>query len=113
MIEAHVSLVSLTGAGGTGMHVAQQAAKHLKKAILELGGSDPFIVADDADLDAAAKGAVAGRFVNTGQSCIAAKRFLVLDSVAKEVTAKFVEQVRTLRVGDPLRPTTDIGPLGN
>ena len=113
LIDSPVSLVSLTGSVGTGVQVAQQAAKHLKKAILELGGSDPFIVADDADLDAAAKGAVAGRFVNTGQSCIAAKRFLVVDSVAKEFTAKFVEQVRMLRVGDPLRPTTDIGPLVN
>src|SRR2546422_675519 len=110
LIDSPVSLVSLTGSVGTGVQVAQQAAKHLKKAILELGGSDPFIVADDADLDAAAKGAVAGRFVNTGQSCIAAKRFLVVDSVAEEFTAKFVEQVRMLRVGDPLRPTPDPGP---
>ena len=113
LIDSPISLVSLTGSVGTGVQVAQQAAEHLKKAILELGGSDPFLVADDADLDAAAKGAVAGRFVNTGQSCIAAKRFLVVDSVAEEFTARFVEQVRTLRVGDPLRPTTDIGPLVN
>ncbi len=113
LIDSPVSLVSLTGSVGTGVQVAQEAAKHLKKAILELGGSDPFIVADDADLDAAAKGAVAGRFVNAGQSCIAAKRFLVVDSVAQEFTARFVEQVRALRVGDPLRPTTDIGPLVN
>jgi len=113
LIDSPVSLVSLTGSVGTGVQVAQQAAKHLKKAILELGGSDPFIVAGDADLDAAAKGAIAGRFVNTGQSCIAAKRFLVVDSVSEEFTARFVEQVRTLRVGDPLRPTTDIGPLVN
>src|SRR5437899_12272039 len=113
LIDSPISLVSLTGSVGTGVQVAQQAAKHLKKAILELGGSDPFIVADDADLDAAAKGAVAGRFVNAGQSCIAAKRFLVVDSVAQEFTARFVEQVRALRVGDPLRPTTDIGPLVN
>src|SRR5439155_1259522 len=113
LIDSPVSHVTLSRSVGPGVQRAQQAAKHLKKAILELGGSDPFIVADDADLDAAAKGAVAGRFVNTGQSCIAAKRFLVVDSVAKEFTARFVEQVRALRVGDPLRPTTDIGPLVN
>src|SRR5437867_10056540 len=113
LIDSPISLVSLTGSVGTGVQVAQQAAEHLKKAILELGGSDPFLVADDADLDAAARAAVAGRCAKPGRSCIAAKRFLVVDSVAEEFTARFVEQVRTLRVGDPLRPTTDIGPLVN
>src|SRR5216117_2109637 len=111
LIRSPVSVVSLTGSVGTGARVAREAARDLKKVILELGGSDPFIVAADADLDAAAKGAVAGRFVNGGQSCIAAKRFFVVDSVAKEFLAKFAENMRRLRMGDPLDPSTDIGPL--
>jgi acyl-CoA reductase-like NAD-dependent aldehyde dehydrogenase len=113
LIRAPVSVVSVTGSVGTGIAVAREAARDLKKAVLELGGSDPFIVAEDADLDAAAKGAVAGRFVNGGQSCIAAKRFFVVDSVAPEFLRKFAENVRKLRIGDPLEPSTDIGPLVN
>src|SRR2546425_6432137 len=111
IIRAPVSVVSLTGSVATGAQVAREASRDLKKVILELGGSDPFIVARDADLDVAAKGAVAGRFVNGGQSCIAAKRFFVVDSAAKEFLAKFAERVKRLRVGDPLDPTTDVGPL--
>ncbi len=113
LIRSPVSLVSLTGSVGTGIAVAREAARNLKKAILELGGSDPFIVAEDADLDLAAKGAVAGRFVNTGQSCIAAKRFFVVDSVAEEFLEKFAAGIRKLKVGDPLDPSTDIGPMVN
>src|SRR5207247_3219541 len=97
----------------TGIAVAPDASKDVKKVVLELGASDPFIVADDADLDAAAKGAVAGRFINNGQSCIAAKRFFVVDSVADDFLAKFSERMRNLKVGDPLDPSTDIGPLLN
>ena len=111
LIRSPVSVVSLTGSVGTGVAVAREASKDLKKVILELGGSDPFIVAEDADLDAAAKGAIAGRFINCGQSCIAAKRFFVVDPVADEFVAKFAENMRKLRVGDPLDPSTDIGPL--
>ena len=81
--------------------------------VLELGGSDPFIVAEDADLDVAATGAVAGRFVNCGQSCIAAKRFFVVDSVADDFIEKFAERMKALQIGDPLDPATDIGPLVN
>src|SRR5213594_1040038 len=113
LIRSPVSVVSLTGSVGTGAQVAREASKDLKKVVLELGGSDPFIVAEDADLDAAAKGAVAGRFVNGGQSCIAAKRFFVVDSVADDFLAKFSERMRNLKVGDPLDPSTDIGPLVN
>src|SRR6266852_1178433 len=113
LIRSPVSLVSLTGSVGTGIAVAREAARNLKKAILELGGSDPFIVAEDADLDLAAKGAVAGRFINTGQSCIAAKRFFVVDSVAEEFLEKFAAGIRKLKVGDPLDPSTDIGPMVN
>src|SRR2546425_621549 len=111
LIHSPVSVVSLTGSVRTGVYVAREASKDLKKVVLELGGSDPFIVAGDADLDAAAKGAVAGRFVNGGQSCIAAKRFFVVDSAANEFVAKFAERMKRLRVGDPLDPTTDVGPL--
>src|SRR5213080_3482799 len=113
LIRSPVSVVSLTGSVQTGIAVAREASKDVKKVVLELGGSDPFIVAEDADLDAAAKGAVAGRFINNGQSCIAAKRFFVVDSVADDFLAKFAERVRNLKVGDPLDPSTDIGPLVN
>src|SRR5437867_8932970 len=113
LIHSPVSVVSLTGSVRTGVYVAREASKDLKKVVLELGGSDPFIVAEDADLDAAAKGAVAGRFINNGQSCIAAKRFFVVDSVADDFLAKFAERMRNLKVGDPLDPSTDIGPLVN
>src|SRR2546426_1633544 len=111
LIHAPVSVVSLTGSVRTGVYVAREASKDLKKVVLELGGSDPFIVAGDADLDAAANGAVAGRFVNCGQSCIAAKRFFVVDSAVDEFLTKFTQKMRRLRVGDPLDPMTDVGPL--
>jgi succinate-semialdehyde dehydrogenase/glutarate-semialdehyde dehydrogenase/succinyl-CoA reductase len=113
LIRSPVSVVSLTGSVRTGISVAREASKDVKKVVLELGGSDPFIVAEDADLDAAAKGAVAGRFVNCGQSCIAAKRFFVVDSVADEFVEKFAERMKKLTVGDPMDPSTDIGPLVN
>src|SRR3989442_1170220 len=99
------------GEHGPALLQPELVATDLKKVVLELGGSDPFIVAGDADLDAAAKGAVAGRFVNGGQSCIAAKRFFVVGSAADEFLAKFAERVKRLRMGNPLDPTTDVGPL--
>jgi acyl-CoA reductase-like NAD-dependent aldehyde dehydrogenase len=111
LIRSRVDFVSLTGSVSTGIKIAREAAKDLKKTVLELGGSDPFIVCADADLDQAAKGAIVGRFINNGQSCIAAKRFIVVDAVADEFLAKVEENVRKLKVGDPLDPTTDIGPL--
>src|SRR2546425_1808737 len=92
LIRSPVSVVSLTGSVGTGAHVAREASRDLKKVILELGGSDPFIVADDADLDAPAKGAGARRLLETGQSCIAAKPVLLVDSVPKGFNAKYVQQ---------------------
>jgi acyl-CoA reductase-like NAD-dependent aldehyde dehydrogenase len=113
LIRSPVSVVSLTGSVPTGIAVAREASRDLKKVVLELGGSDAFIVAEDADIDAAAKGAVAGRFVNCGQSCIAAKRFFVVDSVAEDFLAKFAERIGRLKVGDPMETTTDIGPLVN
>ena len=111
LIRSRVTFVSLTGSVATGVKIAREAAKDLKKTVLELGGSDPFIVAEDADLDQAAKGAITGRFINNGQSCIAAKRFLVVDAVADEFLGKLEENVRRLKVGDPLDASTDIGPL--
>lgn len=111
LIRSPVDFVSLTGSVATGVKIAREAAKDLKKTVLELGGSDPFIVCDDADLDQAAKGAITGRFINCGQSCIAAKRFIVLDAVADSFLAKVEENIRKLKVGDPLDPQTDVGPL--
>ena len=111
LIRSPVDFVSLTGSVATGVKIAREASKDLKKTVLELGGSDPFIVCEDADLDQAARGAIVGRFINNGQSCIAAKRFIVLDAVADEFLAKLGENVRRLKVGDPLDPSTDIGPL--
>ncbi len=111
LIRSNVTFVSLTGSVTTGVKIAREAAKDLKKTVLELGGSDPFIVCEDADLDQAAKGAITGRFINNGQSCIAAKRFIVVDAVADEFLAKVEENVRKLKVGDPLDSETDIGPL--
>ncbi len=111
LIRSRVDFVSLTGSVTTGVKIAREAAKDLKKTVLELGGSDPFIVCEDADLDQAAKGAITGRFINCGQSCIAAKRFIVVDAVADEFLAKVEENMRRLKLGDPLDPTTDVGPL--
>src|SRR2546422_2192872 len=104
LIRSPVSVVSLTGSVRTGVYVAREASKDLKKVVLELGGSDPFIVAGDADLDAAAKGAVAGRVVNGGQSCIAAQRFFVVESAANAIIPKFAPRKRRLPQGDPLDP---------
>ena len=81
--------------------------------MLELGGSDPFIVCEDADIDKASDGAVKGRFINCGQSCIASKRFIVVKKIANEFIEKFVQKVEGLDVGDPLADDTDLGPLVN
>jgi succinate-semialdehyde dehydrogenase / glutarate-semialdehyde dehydrogenase len=109
--DARVHAVSLTGSDAAGRAVAAQAGKHLKKAVLELGGSDAFIVLDDADLELAAEQAARARFQNAGQSCIAAKRFLVVDSVAEEFLARFKAAVELLVPGDPLDPATTLAPM--
>ena len=109
--DDRIAGVTLTGSSEVGAHVASLAAGQLKKQVLELGGSDPFIVLADADLDAAARTGARARNQNNGQSCIAAKRFIVEESVAEAFTAGFAEAVGALRVGDPLLPTTDVGPL--
>ena len=108
-----VSAVTFTGSVPVGAKVAKHATAQLKKIVLELGGSDPFIVCEDADIDKASSGAVKGRFINCGQSCIASKRFIVVKNVASQFIEKFVEKTEKLKIGDPLSEETDIGPLVN
>jgi acyl-CoA reductase-like NAD-dependent aldehyde dehydrogenase len=108
-----ISAVTFTGSVSAGAKVAQRAASHIKKCVLELGGSDPFIVCNDADIEKTSAGAVKGRFINCGQSCIASKRFIVVNKVADEFIEKFTQGVERLRVGDPLSYETDVGPLVN
>src|SRR5262249_41820826 len=91
--------------------VAAQAARQIKKTVLELGGSDPFIVMPSADLDRALQTAVEARTINNGQSCIAAKRFIVHSSIADDFEGRFVAAMESLRVGDPLEESTQVGPL--
>jgi succinate-semialdehyde dehydrogenase/glutarate-semialdehyde dehydrogenase len=106
-----VAAVTLTGSERAGEAVGAAAGRFLKKAVLELGGSDPFVVLDDADLVAAANAAVKSRYGNAGQSCIAAKRFIVAESVADEFVSLFVERVGALVVGPPTDAVTTIGPM--
>ena len=103
--------VSLTGSVGAGREIAEKAGKNLKKVVLELGGSDPFIVLKDANLKSCCATAVSARMLNTGQSCIAAKRMIVVKDIAKEFETLFVDNVKSLKMGNPLEETTNIGPL--
>ncbi|HSZ26021.1 MAG TPA: NAD-dependent succinate-semialdehyde dehydrogenase [Cytophagaceae bacterium] len=103
--------VSLTGSERAGKIVASEAGKNLKKIVLELGGSDPFIVLDDADLNSTVACAIKGRLQNTGQSCIAAKRFIIMESIAKRFQEELINGLMLLKVGDPMDPTTNLGPL--
>jgi succinate-semialdehyde dehydrogenase/glutarate-semialdehyde dehydrogenase len=109
--DDRIAAVSLTGSERAGAAVAATAGRAIKKTLLELGGSDPFVVLADADLDLAAAAAVRSRFLNSGQSCLAAKRFVVHEDVAEEFSRKFAAAVAGLRVGDPRDEATAVGPL--
>jgi succinate-semialdehyde dehydrogenase/glutarate-semialdehyde dehydrogenase len=109
--DSRVKAVTLTGSEPAGRSVASTAGQEIKKAVLELGGSDPFVVMPSADIEAAATTAVKARISNNGQSCIAGKRFIVHADVYDEFTQLFVAKMNALKVGDPLDETTDVGPL--
>lgn len=109
--DRRIAAVTLTGSVRAGIAIGAQAGAALKKCVLELGGSDPFIVLNDADLDAAVKAAVIGRYQNTGQVCAAAKRLIIEQGVVEAFTRKFVDATRLLAVGDPLAADTYIGPM--
>jgi succinate-semialdehyde dehydrogenase/glutarate-semialdehyde dehydrogenase len=109
--DDRVHAVTLTGSNRAGAHVAAAAGRAAKKSLLELGGSDPFVVLADADLDEVVPRAVAGRFLNTGQSCLCAKRFIVHNSLATEFADRLAQAVRELPIGDPTDESTRIGPL--
>jgi succinate-semialdehyde dehydrogenase/glutarate-semialdehyde dehydrogenase len=109
--DRRIAAVTLTGSVGAGSSVAAAAGKEIKKCVLELGGSDPFIVMPSADQEKAIETAVQARVINNGQSCIAAKRFIVHQQIAEQFEKKFVARMASLKVGDPMDATTDVGPL--
>lgn len=109
--DRRVKAVTLTGSERAGSAVASAAGKHLKKCVMELGGSDPFVVLDDADLDVTIPAAIASRFGNAGQTCIAAKRFIVTPGIADAFVARFVEAASKLAVGDPMVESTTLAPM--
>jgi len=111
--DPRVVAATLTGSEQAGIQVGMGAAKRIKKVVLELGGSDPFIVMPSADLDAAVATAVEARILNNGQSCIAAKRFIVAEPIADEFQRRFVDRMKALRIGDPFDDATELGPLAN
>jgi succinate-semialdehyde dehydrogenase/glutarate-semialdehyde dehydrogenase len=111
--DPRIVAATLTGSEQAGVEVGVSAAKRIKKVVLELGGSDPFIVMPSADLDAAVATAVDARIQNNGQSCIAAKRFIVSESIADAFETKFVQRMQALQIGDPFDEKTQLGPLAN
>lgn len=105
--------VSFTGSTLTGEKVAEKAGRHMKKAVLELGGSDPFIVLEGSDIEMAASTAASARFLNCGQVCISAKRIIVQESIADDFIPLFAEHTEKMKIGDPMDSSTDIGPLAS
>ncbi|ADJ14987.1 NAD-dependent succinate-semialdehyde dehydrogenase [Halalkalicoccus jeotgali] len=108
--DDRLAAVTLTGSEGAGRAVAETAGSEIKKTVLELGGSDPFVVLDDADIEAAAETGAQARTINSGQSCIAAKRFIVHEAVYEEFVERFTEEMESLSMGDPMDEGTDVGP---
>jgi succinate-semialdehyde dehydrogenase/glutarate-semialdehyde dehydrogenase len=106
-----ICAVTLTGSTRAGIDVASRAGKVLKKTVLELGGSDAYIILEDADIELAANTCAASRMINGGQSCVAAKRFIVVESVREEFEKKFVERMKKEKMGDPLAEGTTLGPM--
>ncbi|NDQ57990.1 MAG: NAD-dependent succinate-semialdehyde dehydrogenase [Acidipila sp.] len=111
LADPRVKAATLTGSEGAGIEVGMSAAKRIKKMVLELGGSDPFIVMPSANIEEAVSTAVKARVQNNGQSCIAAKRFIVAEGIADQFERSFVKKMEALRLGDPLEATTEVGPL--
>ncbi|MEO7916675.1 MAG: NAD-dependent succinate-semialdehyde dehydrogenase, partial [Dokdonella sp.] len=109
--DSRIAAATVTGSVKAGSAVAARAGKAIKKCVLELGGADPFIVLDDADIDAAVKAGIGSRYANAGQVCIAAKRFILEAGIAEKFTQKFVEATRALKIGDPLYENTNVGPM--
>lgn len=106
-----VKAVTLTGSEPAGRKIAEACGRELKKTLLELGGSDPFIVLDDVDIDEVAKLAVQARLINNGQSCIASKRFIVVEKIFKEFSEKFVDAMKAVKIGDPMDDSVELGPI--
>jgi succinate-semialdehyde dehydrogenase/glutarate-semialdehyde dehydrogenase len=111
--DKRIKGVSLTGSEAAGASIATEAGKYLKKSVLELGGSDAFIVLDDADIDKAVEWAVVGRINNNGECCIASKRFIAVESIADDFFEKFKSKLAGLVIGNPMEPNTNIGPLSS
>ena len=111
--NSKISAVTLTGSTPAGKSVASLAGSLLKKTVLELGGNDPYVILEDADLDNAVKSCIAGRMINAGQSCIAARRFIVVQSSLKEFIDKVHNEIKKMKMGDPINPDINIGPMVN